>query len=48
VLKGEIAALDHYYSLGGKTRGQGQHLITPQKELPSLSTYIKKWVFAHA
>ncbi len=48
MLKGEIATLDHYYSLGGKTRGQGQHLITPQKELPSLSTYIKKWVFTHA
>ncbi len=40
MLKGEIVALDDYYPLGGKTRGQGQHLITPQKELPSPTYFI--------
>lgn len=39
MLKGEITAPDHYYFLGGKTMGQGQHLIISQKELPLL-TYI--------
>ncbi len=31
MLKGEIVAPDHYHLLGGKTRGQGQHLIILQK-----------------
>ncbi len=35
MLRGEIVAPNHYYPLGGKTRGQGQHLITPKEELPS-------------
>jgi hypothetical protein len=31
LLRGEIAAPDHYHPPRGKTRGQGQHLINPQK-----------------
>jgi hypothetical protein len=31
VLRGEIAAFNHYCSLRSKTKGQGQHLINPQK-----------------
>jgi len=34
LLRGEIATPDHYRPLGGKTRGQGQHLINPQKNHP--------------
>jgi hypothetical protein len=39
MLRGEIAAPDHYRPLGGKTKGQGWHLITSQKELPSLTYF---------
>jgi hypothetical protein len=40
LLRGEIAALDHYRLPGGKTRGQGQHFSTSQEELPSLTYFI--------
>ncbi len=40
MLRGEIATLDHYHPLGGKTKGQGWHLINSQKELPSLTYFI--------
>jgi hypothetical protein len=39
MLRGEIVASDHNCPIGGKTRGQGQHLITSQKELPSLAYF---------
>jgi hypothetical protein len=39
MLKGEIVAPDHYRPLGDKTKRQGWHLITPQKELPSLTYF---------
>ncbi len=39
MLRGEIAAPNHYCPIGGKTRGQGQHLIIPQKELPSAAYF---------
>jgi hypothetical protein len=39
VLRGEIASPNHYRPLRGKTRGQGWHFITPQKELPSLAYF---------
>jgi hypothetical protein len=38
-LRGEIAAFDHDYPPRGKTKEQGWHLITPQKELPSLAYF---------
>jgi hypothetical protein len=39
MLRGEITALNHYHPPRGKTKGQGWHLITPQKELPSLAYF---------
>jgi hypothetical protein len=33
LLRGKILALDHYHSLGGKTKGQGQNFNIPQKKI---------------
>jgi hypothetical protein len=36
----KFATLEHYYFQRVRPRGQGEHLIIPLKELPSLAYFI--------